>query len=471
MKVQPHFPRFATLPIATLLLVIATAALHPVSAATKPRAESDAERYVLEQVQKGENADLRNKFPVNSFPASKREVRGPFLATLLANLKTQPRGFSLGDAVITGDLDLIGQEIPYDVEIYDCTFNGVVDFTNSQFGKGLTLINTRFNDEVRFDNGSIGFDFILVDCWFSTLPASFRGMRVSRDFSIFRGTFDTRSASFQDTRVGGAFYARASFIYSKVSFSNMRVDGPFSLNECTFTNSDVSFTGAHFADVLLNGSTFDRVSIIDFTRMRADYIAFDGVIFKTPSEIKVEGMTFRLLSPVNTERLGFLLSRYNAEFYSDLETSLRTHGYPDEADKIFVSKQRAERRENCKSFLHQCDRGAWAFSLFQDALAGYGKHLENLLYWSLGFLIIGTIVFWKKDGMRLKDEKAAAQAPRYQAFWYSLDLFLPIIKLGESDIWTPNDNRRWANLYRKVHIIIGSLFVPIGLAAWTGIIK
>jgi hypothetical protein len=57
------------------------------------------------------------------------------------------------------------------------------------------------------------------------------------------------------------------------------------------------------------------------------------------------------------------------------------------------------------------------------------------------------------------------------ALWYNLDLFLPIIKLGEADVWTPKDDRRWANLYRKVHIIIGSLFVPIGLAAWTGIIK
>ncbi len=74
--------------------------------------------------------------------------------------------------------------------------------------------------------------------------------------------------------------------------------------------------------------------------------------------------------------------------------------------------------------------------------------------------------------MRIKDEKDAPHyAGRYNAFWYSLDLFLPIIKLGEADVWTPKDNRRWALFYRKVHIITGSLFVPIGLAAWTGIIK
>ncbi|HKP36443.1 MAG TPA: hypothetical protein VJT71_06265 [Pyrinomonadaceae bacterium] len=74
--------------------------------------------------------------------------------------------------------------------------------------------------------------------------------------------------------------------------------------------------------------------------------------------------------------------------------------------------------------------------------------------------------------MRTKDGKDAADyAEKYHPFWYSLDLFLPIIKLGEADLWTPRDDRRWAILYKKIHIIIGSLFVPIGLAAWTGIIK
>jgi hypothetical protein len=105
-------------------------------------------------------------------------------------------------------------------------------------------------------------------------------------------------------------------------------------------------------------------------------------------------------------------------------------------------------------------------------LAGYGKRLQYLLGWSVGFLLLGMLVFRGEKGMRIKDEKDAPHyAGRYNAFWYSLDLFLPIIKLGEADVWTPKDDRRWANLYRKVHIIVGSLFVPIGLAAWTGIIK
>ena len=48
MNFQPHIVRIATLPIASLLLIIA-AALSPVRAAVS-QAESEAERQVLKQI-------------------------------------------------------------------------------------------------------------------------------------------------------------------------------------------------------------------------------------------------------------------------------------------------------------------------------------------------------------------------------------------------------------------------------------
>jgi len=258
----------------------------------------------------------------------------------------------------------------------------------------------------------------------------------------------------------------------------MIVEGDFSVTSCEFSyrqgvaketegfkedESRVSFNGAPFSDFFLNDCSFDMISTVDFTRIQANLISVDRVTSKTPAKLNLRRMVFKLVSPVNPDDLWLMQSDYNAEFYTDLENSLRTHGYPDQADKIFIAKKRSERR-NYGAL-------AWAWSGFQDLLIGYGKNLERLLYWSAIFLLLGMIVFRGEHGMRIRYKKDAPNAGKYRAFWYSLDLFLPIIKLGEANIWTPKEDRRWANIYRKVHIIIGSLFVPIGLAAWTGIIK
>lgn len=232
-------------------------------------------------------------------------------------------------------------------------------------------------------------------------------------------------------------------------------------------------SNGHFGEISLNECDFNNLKFINFRGMQADVISFkDNKGISKPSLI-VDRMSFKLIRPVNVQQLQFLFGRYDPEFYTNLEASFRASGYPDEADNVFVAKKRAERREKCPNIWRLCEsRGGYFWNLFQDVLAGYGKRLQYLLFWSLGFLIIGTIVFRSERGMRTKDwDDTRYYAGKYRAFWYSLDLFLPIIKLGEADIWTPRDNRRWAILYKKIHIIIGSLFVPIGLAAWTGIIK
>src|SRR5229473_3252502 len=147
MKFQPHFLRFITLPTASLLLIIATAVLHP-ACANELQAESDAERYVLEQFQNG--ADVA----FDQFPSDKRQLRASFIAALLtnriANLKINSGGIKIISAVIVGTLDLRGQEIPYDVYLSRCTFDDV-DLSDAHFAKSLRLIKATFTGMALFD--------------------------------------------------------------------------------------------------------------------------------------------------------------------------------------------------------------------------------------------------------------------------------------------------------------------------------
>jgi hypothetical protein len=474
MKFPPQFLRIAAPAIASLLLIIAVAALRPVCA-TQVQAESPAERYVVKQLQKGEVADLYER-TVSTVTVNKT-LRGTFIAALLTNrdarFKIHPHGIQIRGAVITGNLDLESDEIPCDVDIQDCIFQERPNFVRSKFAKTLDLTFSTFKQGASFDGTTIGLDFIAIGGRFysPSNSVSFQKMHVGRDFDISRSSFDTETTWFDGTRVTGTFLADDSQFNSIISFTEMRVDGSFFVRHCIFS-SWADFTGAYFGYASFDDSSFASFQKIDFTRMKADSISFDDVKPVPNSEFILHRMSFKTFSPLNLDKISFLLSRYDREFFTNLEGSLRMHGHPDDADKVFIARKRAERDENCKNFLRQCKRGAWAWSLFEDMLAGYGKSLQNLLFWSLGFLFIGTFVFRSEKGMRTKDGKDAENYEgKYRAFWYSLDLFLPIIKLGEADVWTPRDDRRWANLYRRVHIIIGSLFVPIGLAAWTGIIK
>jgi len=102
-------------------------------------------------------------------------------------------------------------------------------------------------------------------------------------------------------------------------------------------------------------------------------------------------------------------------------------------------------------------------------LVGYGRQKEYLLVWCLPFIGLGFI-FFQRDFMELRNlDDAARYQNKYCLFLYTLDLFVPIISLGYKDTWTPKT--LGSRIYKPIHIIIGNLLVPIGLAAWVGLIK
>jgi len=163
------YSRFLTIPaflFASVLLVLGVAAVSPCRAAI-PRAESDAERHVLEQLQRGAEADLQKEFPSAKFSLDKRRLRGEFLKELFTNRDPRlqfPRGINIRHAAISGEFDLSGAEIPYDVTMSDCIFDAFLELSNSHFGKNLLFVSDIFGRGVVFDRGTVEQNFRAVDC-------------------------------------------------------------------------------------------------------------------------------------------------------------------------------------------------------------------------------------------------------------------------------------------------------------------
>jgi len=78
--------------------------------------------------------------------------------------------------------------------------------------------------------------------------------------------------------------------------------------------------------------------------------------------------------------------------------------------------------------------------------------------------------------MSLSDKRSVGQeaVSYYNPFWYSLDLFAPVIDLGVAKSWEPGPGHarpRFARQYAHIQKILGWILVPIGVVALTGYLK
>ena len=150
--------------------------------------------------------------------------------------------------------------------------------------------------------------------------------------------------------------------------------------------------------------------------------------------------------------------------YRDLETFLKRQGHFDKADKVFTNMKIREFWED-PSWLHR------VWNLLLLVTVNHGRTPELAFLWGGGILFIGSRVF-RKDVMKLREPPGPKDpGPKYSAFWYSFDLFLPLVELHEARVWVPKNDYPLVLHYMRVHMILGWILIPIGLAAFTGIIE
>ena len=122
-------------------------------------------------------------------------------------------------------------------------------------------------------------------------------------------------------------------------------------------------------------------------------------------------------------------------------------------------------------------------------LIGYGYRPWNALFISLGFICLGTMIFRfakQKDILKQKDSDTKTLERNFSAFIYSLETFVPLVKLGVGDVWkidagvteqvqigsvSVREPGRLILWYYWIHIIAGWVFTSLWVAAFTGILK
>jgi hypothetical protein len=133
------------------------------------------------------------------------------------------------------------------------------------------------------------------------------------------------------------------------------------------------------------------------------------------------------------------------------------------------AKRRAE-SWNSSSGFRQCVHAIIFIVLdkMQAIFLGYGRLPLPPLLWSIGIVTLGTFLFVEKTRMGRSTKEETGGVP-YSRFWYSLELFLPVVDLGMAKGWRPQ--KRALRAYARIHQLAGWILIPVSLAALTGAIK
>lgn len=434
-----------------------------------------AEKFVLEQVAAGKPADLRSQFG----DGTNSVLRGAFLEALLTQSGTNAHrnGVSIEHALVLEAVDLRNAAVRYEVRLAECRFLADVNFSKSFFEYGLSLAGSTFQRPVNFSAMKVGRAATFDQAGFGA-EVNAAQMEVTGVLSARETHFNSRTGAVDFTSLkvlGDAFFTRATFAdpatfqYAHIA-ENWRFDQSVFTNAATLANFEAVKVGAttSFAEVRFAGyvSFKDaRFAALDFSKVHWPVTHLDH------PWLWLNGMSYQRISAgsekeswQNLHRLVQRTARqsaYSADIYASLDDYYRRLGYPSQANLFFRAQKQREREEVLTGL-------GWAWSFFLDWFVGYGRSPQRAILWSVAIVGIGCLVFRPE---RMEPQKSEYGARKYNAFWYSMDVYLPVIKLHDAEIWKPKEECVLAHVWRRIHTVLGWALIPIALAAWTGMLS
>lgn len=357
------------------------------------------------------------------------------------------------------------------------------DFTSATIG-GLALFEgVRFQRKAYFN--------------FAQVKGNARFCSLSQKISL--DTMFCDEASFTGLKIFGNANFKGVRFFDKANFKGMGVGGIANF-ECNNFNGATAFDHARFSqDVHFEGTVFRCPSSFREASFRVVNFSPNGRVgdqdqFQGPLDLsgwvydRIEVDWQRLLArPDHSPRFEFDLQPYN-----QLERIFRSVGKDREADKVYLERCRVERREKWNRG-KSVRRLGWAANAVYGMIANYGVRPIRLAIYSLVLVLFGSIVFWQEGAVKPSKEESAqvfqsvaptsakankAAQPARLNFWgalaVSIHQFLPVDIPSGAD-WKPSGAliMRFipSHLYASILKIAGWIFVPLGVAAVTGVLR
>ncbi|HKD67690.1 MAG TPA: hypothetical protein VKB84_12670 [Candidatus Binataceae bacterium] len=456
--------------------------------------------------------------PVNSEAwGPDRTIRAPLVAWLasdpVASRLVHPSGAGIKAARIAGLLDLSYQKVPFPLTLIRCVIKQGVDISNARL-RDLDLrasITGPIMGEMATVDGDVTLTFGAYD------QVTFYRASIS-------GTIDFSAARVQSAEVPAISGVEASVGGDVLFHQGLASSGPvdFSTNAMVDfrlirIGHALSFNHARFFGPGENGLNAERATIqgplywvaishtsrtqLDLADARCSELWDDQSSWPAPGNLMLTGFQYGGFggdSPATAEsRLAWIARQprgFHAQPYAELAKALMAGGESDDAIQVEIAQRVAQRRDGGLGMAERI------WNALLQVTIGYGFIPLRALWWILGFVAFGTVLFRWGYALRavsptegsaydsfMQSGTTPPHYPPFNAFVYSLENFLPVVDLHQGEYWRPNpssgaannlhpadEQRAYAGIFLRwylwIHILAGWILTPLLAAGLSGLI-
>jgi hypothetical protein len=404
-----------------------------------------------------------------------------------------------------------GMHVSGDVNLGSFHAIGLVDMKESTIGGTLDC------GHASFDNfGNLALDAELLEA--------------SKDVLLRDGFVANGEVNFRGASVGGDFNCNGAHFNGKresLTATSVKVAGSLLMGP----GKDQGFMAA--GAINISNAQVGRSVELDLAEQSATQASLDLRSSKTgelnhgkswPKSVLLDGFSFGRLkdsAPKVKMEEGWLglqnAGGFCSQPYEQMAFVLRSMGLRDEAIDVMVEKSwqagqaimkdelarlhslqvkysstpfwRLDRRityefQRIRTIWKLLGSVLWYY--FFGYIIGYGFRPEGALIPSIMMVCIGCVLFqsgYNTNAIVPRDDKARMPEysnqtrdsyPRFNAFVYSLEKFVPLLKFDLGDHWVPNSNQVYGKFLRVflwVHIVAGWLLSSLWIGSLTGLLK
>jgi hypothetical protein len=407
-------------------------------------------------------------------------------------------------ATFKGEANFVSARIGSNAVFTRATFKQQAIFNRTQIEGGALFNPATFEGEANFGSARIGSNAVFNGAEFKQ-QAYFNSAQIERE-SHFEKTIFDNDVSFQDTSLKTVFWGEPNVkliknidlrgcIYDRfqpIPFWKQLMDhlGPY--DRRPFTQLEETFRRAG-KDKLADDVYYER-KCREYTEniaIRKPYLfSWDCVPGDDDEKLKKFlrddfdigwAENSEILKSEDGKTISIFKDEKSAEIILDTIKKKATLKISDgRTFNLNVKKKHGKLNiyRTWGDWLHRALRkpGTWLLDRFLFYFTGYGVRLYRLLLALVPILIIGTYIFQLEGAVTPELHSAI---PWSEAFWVSLNTFLPVIEIPSGADWKPSSqiipiipvlNIKFTT-FATLLVLAGWILVPVAVAGITGLLK